>query len=124
MVFLVYSIRGKKVYFDGVYQIIKDAEDKQQLLNDPTNDAQYDIIDLPYWTAQKKEVMHYSEEDNNIEEEDYYKLLDENKKLYNIIDTQKTLINYTDSYIKYLNYSILGFLSFSIISLCHKYSSI
>ena len=103
MVFLVYSIRDKRVYFDGVYQIIKDAEDKQQLLNDPTNDAQYDIIDLPYWTAQKKEVMHYSEEDNNIEEEDYYKLLDENKKLYNIIDTQKTLINYTDSYIKYLN---------------------
>ena len=44
MVFLVYSIRDKKVYFDGVYQLIKDAEDKQQLLNEPTNDVQYDII--------------------------------------------------------------------------------
>ena len=124
MVFLVYSIRDKRVYFDGVYQIIKDAEDKQQLLNDPVNDLHYDIIDLPYWTPQKRVVMHYSEEDNDIEEEDYYKLFDDNKKLYNIIDKQKNLINYMDKYIKYLNYVVVGFISISMISLCHKYSLI
>jgi hypothetical protein len=124
MVFLVYSIRDKKVYFDGVYQLIKDAEDEQQLLNEPTNDVQYDIIDLPYWTAQERVVMRYSEEDNDIEEEDYYKLLHNNKKLYNTIYKQQELINYMDNYISYLNYVVVGFISIIMISLCHKYSLI
>jgi hypothetical protein len=124
MVFLVYSIRDKKVYFDGVYQIIKDAEDKQQLLNDPVNDVQYDIVDLPYWTPQERVVMRYSEEDNDIEEEDYYKLLHNNKKLYNTIYKQQELINYMDNYISYLNYVVVGFISIIMISLCHKYSLI
>ena len=121
MVFLVYSIRDKKVYFDGIYQIIKEAEDRQELLNDPTNDVQYGIVDLPYWAPEKNVVMHYSEEDTDIEEEDYYKLLDDNKKLNNIIDKQKNLISYMDKYIKYL---IVCLISIIIFNLFHRYSLI
>lgn len=121
MVFLVYSIRDEKVYFDGIYQVIKEAEDRQELLNDPINDVQYGIVDLPYWTSQKNVAMNYSEEDNDIEEEDYYKVLDNNKKLYNIINKQKILISYMDKYIKYLN---LCFISIIIINLYYKYSLI
>lgn len=112
MVYVLYKLEDKKIYFDGVYKSLEDAEDKKQLLNDPANDVKYDIVDLPYWTPQRKEVMHYSEEDNNFEEEDYYKLLNENKKLQTIVDKQKKVIIFMDEYINMIHYS--GFAFFGI----------
>ena len=69
--------------------------------------TKYDITDLHYWPKQKNVPMHYSEEDCDIDEEDYYKLLDDKEKLLNIIKDQQKLIKYMDNYIEYLNYGII-----------------
>lgn len=136
MVFLVYGVENKKLYFDGVYQTFEDAYDKKQYLSDlnhemikeshssstrmdQSTEIKYDIVDIAYWQSNSKTSMSYSEEDNNIEEEDYYKLLEEHNKLKNIVNKQKKIIHIMDNYINYINYSVIGFISISIISLVY-----
>lgn len=114
MVFLLYKVKDHKIYFSGVYKSKDDAEDKKELLNNNDDDTKYHIVDLPYWKPLKKEVMHYSEEDNNIEEEDYYKLLHENKLLKSVVDKQKEIITYMDKYIYYLNAGGFAFMGISL----------
>lgn len=75
MVYLVYGTKDKTIYMNGVYKSIKDAENVKKMLIDTETGIKYELVDVPYWAALKSEVMHYSEEDNDIEEEDYYKVL-------------------------------------------------
>lgn len=116
MVFLVYGALDKKIYIDGVYELLEEAESQQNLLN---GDVKYDIVNIPYWAAQKKVEMCYSEEDCDIEEEDYYKLLDEVKKLNIIVEKQKELIDFMYNYITKMNYGIIGLLGMTVVSIAY-----
>ena len=73
MIFILYKVSNDNMIFAGAFESRVDAEDKQRLLkNDMIED--FKIIEIPFWTHKEYNKINpgliYSEEDNNIDEED------------------------------------------------------
>ena len=94
MVFVLYRINNFDVRMIAAYESEEDALiDKNDIENDMAIDNQdenrkYYVTDLIYYKDSKKEKkpMRYSEEDCNIDEEDYYNLVAKSKDQTEQID--------------------------------------
>ena len=94
MVFVLYRINNFDVRMIAAYESEEDALiDKNDIENDMAIDNQdenrkYYVTDLIYYKDSKKEQkpMRYSEEDCNIDEEDYYNLVAKSKDQTEQID--------------------------------------
>ena len=88
MVFLLYN--SSKLYFTGVYEDYNDALDKKKVFDEDT----FEIVELPYWTNEeynkKSSIPYYRDEDTNMDEDEYYRILDENSSLKDIVHKEKT----------------------------------
>jgi len=96
MVFLVYNIENS--FMTGVYEDERDAYYAINMLDETDYKDSFKVKEIPYFKKQSYK-FHYSEEDNNIDEEEYtYKVKhDYNYKLiilFNIIMLY-ILTNYT-----------------------------
>ena len=103
MVFILYKIHNDTVLFTGAY------DNEQEALNVQANmryeDNHFSIADIPYIKYSIDSIMSHSEEDNNLDEEDY--------------DTLKnTIINLKEQNNNYKNsiYTLLAFMIMFIIS--------
>jgi hypothetical protein len=76
MVFILYKIYNSDIKFIGAYENEEDALNNKNNLSADTSFENYiyNIVDIPYLKYTKQEPMRFSEEDNNIDEEDYYEL--------------------------------------------------
>jgi hypothetical protein len=84
MVFILYKIYSSHVKFIGAYENEKDAiTDKTNLITDTSIEElglyKYEIVDIHYFKNTEQKPMKISEEDSNIEEEDYYNLVTKSK---------------------------------------------
>ena len=100
MVFVLYKIHNSEIVVIGVYENKDDAQYNKEdcILNTSLENigiSKYVIDDAPYFKHVVEPPMKYSEEDNDIEEDDYYELLDKCKD-------QNELIKILESDIKSL----------------------
>jgi len=86
-VYIVFNINNNSVY--SVYQDKDDAEYWKNNLNEIEDKF---IIIESFMRIIDSSKLHYSEEDNNIDEEDYDVLKDENKNLKNKIQDYEKVI--------------------------------
>ena len=90
MVFVLYRINNFDVRMIAAYESEEDALiDKNDIVNDTQDENfKYYVTDVVYYKDSKKEKkpMRYSEEDCNIDEEDYYNLVAKSKDQTEQID--------------------------------------
>ena len=106
-VYIVFNTKNNSVY--SVYQDKDDAEYWKNNLNE-IEDKFIIIKSFMFITDLSK--FHYYEEDNNIDEEDYDVLKDENKNLKNKIQDYENIIKvikgeHNELHTKYINFLII-----------------
>uniref|UniRef100_A0A6C0D5M7 Uncharacterized protein n=1 Tax=viral metagenome TaxID=1070528 RepID=A0A6C0D5M7_9ZZZZ len=84
MVFILYKIRDSDFKVIGAYELEEDAAtDKKNLILDTPMEEQdhykYEILDIHYFKQTQEPLMKFSEEDTDVEEEDYYTLMAKSK---------------------------------------------
>ena len=128
MVFVLYRINNFDVRMIAAYESEEDALiDKNDIENDMAIDNQdenrkYYVTDLIYYKDSKKEQkpMYYSEEDCNIDEEDYYNLVAKSKdqtEQINILNEEVAFLRkkYSSIVREFSNESYIQVLSWIII---------
>jgi type III secretory pathway component EscR len=135
MVFILYKVYNTDIKFIAAYELEVDAQtDKQNMILDtPMEDQEsykYEIADIHYYKNETKKPMKYSEEDTNIDEEEYYNMVAKTKHQSEeiiLLKEELTYVknNYTymvneltnDSYIMFMIYiTIVVLFSFLVIT--------
>ena len=104
MVFVLYKVYNSKINCVAVYECEKDAvNDKTNLILDsPVEDLdayKYEIVESHYFKENNPVTSSYTEEDSNIDEEEYYELEAKSKhQREEIILLKEELLNLKDNY--------------------------
>lgn len=113
LVYIVYNNIHK-----SVYHVYEDEDEAIYTMNNLNSFENNNIIIEASLSKHVDSKFHYSEEDNNIDEEDYNYLKDKNKKLKNKIqDYEKVIKVIKDEYIE-LSRKYINELFYSNVYLC------
>ena len=100
---------------NSVYHVYEDEDEAIYTMNNLNSFENNNIIIEASFSKHEDSKIHYLEEDNNIDEEDYDYLKDENNKLKNKIEECNNVIRvikeeYNDLSKKYINDTIYSYI--------------
>jgi hypothetical protein len=115
LVYIVYNNIHK-----SVYNVYEDEDEAIYNLNNLNSFENNNIIIEASLCKHEDSKFHYSEEDNNIDEEDYDALKDENKNLKNKVEDYEKVIKvikdeYNELSKKYINVSLYSYIFLIIL---------